>query len=495
MRLRVRCNEQYDLGGLQRCMIHVPDHLLTVGDLLAHISRMLDLNLRGGGGELPLLSQGGFAVPAFQELRGCLRDDEVVDIDPRLAVGGLLAQRPPQPLFALPAPVSASPVNKGEPEVPCVAASKSSKRPNASSAKAERTKDAIADDTVSTPPPSKKQRKSSEAVAQQPASTGRCPPSAKPAPRETDDESDSSPDQAAPVAKTRGAAAESVAMKKAKNAAAAADARAVAASAVAAAMGRPQASLPALPAPPGSSARGEAAEPSPAARAHAAAMATCGAAAEAAEEEVTSIYVGGLPPAADNAALESYFSSYGAVDSVNVVMDRRTGEPKGFGFVTFATAKACDAALKGGTEQWILEKKVWVKPRDNKAGKGDRMGKDGKGKGKGKDGKGKQGKGKQGKGDAAHKGWQNGIEEDAGVSAPSKPAAPAEKKPRTETKSAGAAGKGKDSVSNEAAAEAPDDMQAQMAALGLPVSFVASGGLPAESDEEEEEEEGDSDSE
>lgn len=45
------------------------------------------------------------------------------------------------------------------------------------------------------------------------------------------------------------------------------------------------------------------------------------------------IYVGNLPFTATEAELNSLFSEYGTVETVNLITDRETGRPRGFGFV------------------------------------------------------------------------------------------------------------------------------------------------------------------
>lgn len=47
----------------------------------------------------------------------------------------------------------------------------------------------------------------------------------------------------------------------------------------------------------------------------------------------TSIYVGNLPFSSTQSGVESLFSQYGTPLSVNLIMDRVTGRPRGFGFV------------------------------------------------------------------------------------------------------------------------------------------------------------------
>jgi RNA recognition motif-containing protein len=55
---------------------------------------------------------------------------------------------------------------------------------------------------------------------------------------------------------------------------------------------------------------------------------------------MSKIYVGNLPFSADEAAVRSLFAQHGTVDSVNLIMDRETGRPRGFGFVEMPKSDA-----------------------------------------------------------------------------------------------------------------------------------------------------------
>ncbi len=57
------------------------------------------------------------------------------------------------------------------------------------------------------------------------------------------------------------------------------------------------------------------------------------------------VYVGNLSLSCDNAALEALFAPFGTVESVNIVMDRETGQGKGFGFVQMASDQEAQAAM------------------------------------------------------------------------------------------------------------------------------------------------------
>lgn len=57
------------------------------------------------------------------------------------------------------------------------------------------------------------------------------------------------------------------------------------------------------------------------------------------------LFVGGLAWASDDARLGEAFSQFGEITEAKVITDRETGRSRGFGFVTFTTPDAADAAL------------------------------------------------------------------------------------------------------------------------------------------------------
>ncbi len=57
------------------------------------------------------------------------------------------------------------------------------------------------------------------------------------------------------------------------------------------------------------------------------------------------IYVGNLPYSVTDASLKSNFAEFGDVSSARVMMDRDTGQSKGFGFVEMTSADAAQAAI------------------------------------------------------------------------------------------------------------------------------------------------------
>ena len=58
------------------------------------------------------------------------------------------------------------------------------------------------------------------------------------------------------------------------------------------------------------------------------------------------LYVGNLPYTVDEAQLRDLFSAYGDISDLALIMDRDTGRPKGFAFVTFATQQGAETALE-----------------------------------------------------------------------------------------------------------------------------------------------------
>lgn len=58
------------------------------------------------------------------------------------------------------------------------------------------------------------------------------------------------------------------------------------------------------------------------------------------------LYVGNFPYTVDEAQLRALFAPYGEITELAMIMDRETGRPKGFAFVTFASQQAAEKALE-----------------------------------------------------------------------------------------------------------------------------------------------------
>ena len=60
----------------------------------------------------------------------------------------------------------------------------------------------------------------------------------------------------------------------------------------------------------------------------------------------TKMYVGNLPFETTESELRDLFGEHGEVDEVAVVMDRETGRPRGFAFVTMNDKESMDNAIR-----------------------------------------------------------------------------------------------------------------------------------------------------
>ena len=61
---------------------------------------------------------------------------------------------------------------------------------------------------------------------------------------------------------------------------------------------------------------------------------------------MSKIYVGNLPFTADEAAVRTLFSAHGTVESVALITDRDTGQPRGFGFVEMTNNSEAARAIQ-----------------------------------------------------------------------------------------------------------------------------------------------------
>ena len=84
------------------------------------------------------------------------------------------------------------------------------------------------------------------------------------------------------------------------------------------------------------------------------------------QERTSKIFVGGVSQDATETIFKEYFAQYGRVVDATLMMDKDTGRPRGFGFVTFDSESAVDNTLSG--DLTILGKPIEVKkaqPRGN----------------------------------------------------------------------------------------------------------------------------------
>ena len=85
----------------------------------------------------------------------------------------------------------------------------------------------------------------------------------------------------------------------------------------------------------------------------------------------TKLYVGNLSYNITENDLQDLFAQHGPVTEVNLMQDKMSGRPRGFGFVTMATKEGADAAIQN------LNGKEWqgraltvneARPREERAG-------------------------------------------------------------------------------------------------------------------------------
>jgi len=72
------------------------------------------------------------------------------------------------------------------------------------------------------------------------------------------------------------------------------------------------------------------------------------------------LYVGNLSYNTTDEKLRSLFAEYGEIESINVITDRETGRPRGFGFVEMTTQQAAEAAISGLNGKMIDERAIKV---------------------------------------------------------------------------------------------------------------------------------------
>jgi RNA recognition motif-containing protein len=86
------------------------------------------------------------------------------------------------------------------------------------------------------------------------------------------------------------------------------------------------------------------------------------------------IYAGNLSYQTSEQDLREAFEAFGTVSSAAVIMDRATGQSKGFGFVEMPNNSEADAAIKALNGRQLNGRSIKVnqaeprKPRDNNGG-------------------------------------------------------------------------------------------------------------------------------
>ena len=70
------------------------------------------------------------------------------------------------------------------------------------------------------------------------------------------------------------------------------------------------------------------------------------------------MFVGGLPPDVTNESCRLFFEQFGDVEDSVVILDKETGRPRGFGFITFVSEDTADRVLENFEKNCINGK--WV---------------------------------------------------------------------------------------------------------------------------------------
>jgi cold-inducible RNA-binding protein len=98
------------------------------------------------------------------------------------------------------------------------------------------------------------------------------------------------------------------------------------------------------------------------------------------------LFIGNLAHTINETELQNMFAAHGPVTDVKIPMDRESGRPRGFGFVTMATPEAAQAAIQALNGHAIGDRKMTVteaRPPENRpanrSGRDPRRGGDSRG--------------------------------------------------------------------------------------------------------------------
>ncbi len=79
------------------------------------------------------------------------------------------------------------------------------------------------------------------------------------------------------------------------------------------------------------------------------------------------LYVGNISYTMKEDDLKKAFGQYGEVVSVKIIIDKRTGKSKGYGFVEMGSDEAADEALKGINGKELAGRSVKVNKANSQA--------------------------------------------------------------------------------------------------------------------------------
>lgn len=88
------------------------------------------------------------------------------------------------------------------------------------------------------------------------------------------------------------------------------------------------------------------------------------------------LYIGNLSYNTTEADLRKLFSEAGTIESIDMIMDRETGRPKGFAFITMSSQAEAENAIRMFNAKMVDQRELKVniaRPREERPG-GDRGG-------------------------------------------------------------------------------------------------------------------------
>lgn len=86
------------------------------------------------------------------------------------------------------------------------------------------------------------------------------------------------------------------------------------------------------------------------------------------------LYVGNLPYTVAENDLKELFEGFGAVESVTLIMDKFTGQSKGFGFIEMPSNSEADQAIKALNETPLKGRTIKVNQAQDRPSGGGRPG-------------------------------------------------------------------------------------------------------------------------
>jgi len=78
------------------------------------------------------------------------------------------------------------------------------------------------------------------------------------------------------------------------------------------------------------------------------------------------IYVGQLPYSVTEEELHEMFLQYGEVSSLKLIMDRYSGQSKGFGFIEMPNNAEADQAIKGLNKSMVKGREIKVNQSEDR---------------------------------------------------------------------------------------------------------------------------------